>query len=179
MASAVESSPVHVPPGPDHTNLALVASRRHPQTRIYAQVPQQLPTSNTTASPEAARPSNRLRSLNLLEAKARSMFLPESTKPAEKFHGFGMGTVQDDHVPFMQRGVDILHLIPSPFPAVWHTMEDNGQNLDMPTTRDWAKIVTAFAAEWMDLTGMLPQLAPTLEKRTVTNEASTTERTEL
>lgn len=61
------------------------------------------------------------------------------------------GMIGDDHVPFMARGVDVLHLIPSPFPPVWHKMSDDGEHLDMDTTEDWAMLVTAFAAEWMDL----------------------------
>lgn len=31
--------------------------------------------------------------------------------------------VADDHIPFVQRGVAALHVIPAPFPDVWHTME--------------------------------------------------------
>lgn len=31
--------------------------------------------------------------------------------------------MQDDHLPFLHRGADILHLIPYPFPEVWHTMD--------------------------------------------------------
>ena len=61
------------------------------------------------------------------------------------------GMIGDDHVPFMARGVDVLHLIPSPFPPVWHKMADDGEHLDIDTTEDWAVLVTAFAAEWMDL----------------------------
>lgn len=61
------------------------------------------------------------------------------------------GMIGDDHIPFMARGVDVLHLIPSPFPPVWHKMSDDGEHLDMDTTEDWAVLVTAFAAEWMDL----------------------------
>lgn len=34
-----------------------------------------------------------------------------------------MGYIDDDHVPFLQRGVPILHVITSPFPQVWHTMK--------------------------------------------------------
>lgn len=126
-----------------------------------------------------ARLEKRLRDLGLLEAKARRPFLPEADKAADGFHGYGAGVVQDDHVPFMQRGVEILHLIPSPFPHVWHTIDDDGEHLHMPTTRDWAKIVTAFAAEWLDLTGKLPQLASNKSKRSKTNKVPTTERTDL
>ena len=61
------------------------------------------------------------------------------------------GMIGDDHVPFMARGVDVFHLIPSPFPPVWHKMSDDGEHLDMDTTEDWAVLVTAFAAEWMDV----------------------------
>ncbi|KAF2436953.1 peptidase M28 [Tothia fuscella] len=65
------------------------------------------------------------------------------------------GMVQDDHIPFMARGVEVLHFIPSPFPNVWHTANDDGAHLDIPTCEDWAKLVTAFTAEWMDLEGFM------------------------
>jgi glutaminyl-peptide cyclotransferase len=65
------------------------------------------------------------------------------------------GFVQDDHVPFMVRGVDILHIIPSPFPKVWHEATDDGEHLDSDTVEDWARLVTVFAAEWMELEGFL------------------------
>lgn len=66
------------------------------------------------------------------------------------------GRVEDDHLPFLMRGVEILHIIPSPFPAgIWHTMDDDGEHLDMDTTEDWAVLVTAFVAEWMELEGFL------------------------
>lgn len=61
--------------------------------------------------------------------------------------------VQDDHVPFLARGVEVLHIIPTPFPRVWHTMEDDGEHLDMQTVKDWAYLVTAFTAGWLELDG--------------------------
>lgn len=63
--------------------------------------------------------------------------------------------VQDDHMPFMARGVDILHVIPAPFPPVWHRIEDDGDHLDAPTVNDWAIIVEAFVAEWYHLENYL------------------------
>jgi hypothetical protein len=33
-----------------------------------------------------------------------------------------IGGIGDDHVPFLQKGVDVLHLIASPFPTVWHSV---------------------------------------------------------
>lgn len=58
----------------------------------------------------------------------------------------------------MARGIEVLHIIPSPFPTVWHTMNDDGAHLDGDTVQDWAKMVTAFVGEWMDLEGFFPTL---------------------
>ncbi|KOS21649.1 Glutaminyl-peptide cyclotransferase [Escovopsis weberi] len=99
----------------------------------------------------------RMRALGLLEAQPRAPVFPDVDKPAGRF---GRGFVEDDHIPFMRRGVDVLHLIPTPFPPVWHRMDDDGEHLDLAVVRDWARIVTAFAAQWMDLSGHLPALAP-------------------
>ncbi|KAK3983916.1 peptidase family M28-domain-containing protein [Cladorrhinum sp. PSN332] len=100
-----------------------------------------------------AKIEGRMRGLGVLETKPKKSFLYE----AGKKDWFQRGYIQDDHVPFMERGVDILHIIPTPFPAVWHTMDDDGAHLDLPTIRDWTKIVTAFVAEWMDLEGYMPE----------------------
>lgn len=81
------------------------------------------------------------------------MFLHQGKK--EENERWGGGYVEDDHVPFMARGVDILHVITSPFPRVWHTMDDDGEHLDGDTVEDWALLTTAFAAEWLDLEGFL------------------------
>jgi glutaminyl-peptide cyclotransferase len=32
------------------------------------------------------------------------------------------GYIGDDHLPFLQRGVSVLHIIAEPFPRVWHTL---------------------------------------------------------
>ena len=34
----------------------------------------------------------------------------------------GWGSIGDDHTPFLERGVSILHIIPEPFPSVWHKL---------------------------------------------------------
>jgi glutaminyl-peptide cyclotransferase len=101
-----------------------------------------------------AKIESRMRKLSLLETKPSNPFLPEAADKAPmSFRSF----VGDDHVPFMARGVDVLHIIPSPFPAVWHTMDDDGKHLDMPTVRDWSKIVTAFTLEWLDMMEVWPE----------------------
>ncbi|KAF2660525.1 hypothetical protein K491DRAFT_589095 [Lophiostoma macrostomum CBS 122681] len=87
----------------------------------------------------------RMRNLDLLESRPQKPFLPDSNSTV-----FSSG-ISDDHLPFMARGVPILHTIPSPFPGVWHSLDDDGEHLDLPTTRDWAMIVTAFALEWLDM----------------------------
>lgn len=91
-----------------------------------------------------------MRKLGLLETRPRMQFLPEKEKKANQFTP---GFIGDDHVPFLKQGVDVLHVIPTPFPSFWHTMDDDAEHLDLPTLRDWAKIVTAFVAEWMELDG--------------------------
>lgn len=30
--------------------------------------------------------------------------------------------IEDDHMPFLKRGVPVLHIIPSPFPDDWHKL---------------------------------------------------------
>ncbi|CAO2657232.1 Nn.00g033580.m01.CDS01 [Neocucurbitaria sp. VM-36] len=82
--------------------------------------------------------------------RAEPYFLPDGSKGDDAFIG---GFVQDDHVPFMARGVEILHIIPTPFPRVWHEITDDGDHLDMDTVEDWTKLVMTFAAEWMELDG--------------------------
>jgi hypothetical protein len=71
--------------------------------------------------------------------------------------------IEDDHIPFLRRGVEILHVIDaSPsrgFPVVWHNMKgipDDGEHLDLDTVEDWGTLITAFAAAWMELEGFMP-----------------------
>ncbi|KAK8138089.1 glutaminyl-peptide cyclotransferase [Apiospora sp. TS-2023a] len=96
----------------------------------------------------------RMRKLDLLETKPARPFLYEANKVPDQFSKSFVG---DDHEPFMKRGVPILHLIPSSFPDVWHTLQDDGEHLDMPTVRDWCKIVTAFTLEWLDMMEIVPE----------------------
>jgi glutaminyl-peptide cyclotransferase len=61
------------------------------------------------------------------------------------------GGVDDDHVPFLQRGVRILHLIPSPFPTVWHSDNDNKDALDFDTIANLNKVFRLFVARYLNL----------------------------
>ncbi|XP_069765998.1 glutaminyl-peptide cyclotransferase-like isoform X2 [Narcine bancroftii] len=48
-------------------------------------------------------------------------------------------------------GVPILHLIATPFPWVWHTMEDTAENLHPPTIENLCKILSVFVVEYLGL----------------------------
>ena len=93
----------------------------------------------------------RLRDRGLFKStKARTWLNDKDKKETDTFRSYVM---QDDHIPFIARGVPVLHLIPARFPSVWHTINDDGAHLDIPTVEDWALLTTAFAAEYMDLDG--------------------------
>ncbi|KAL1588155.1 hypothetical protein WHR41_03188 [Cladosporium halotolerans] len=96
---------------------------------------------------------DRLRKADRLKSKPDGNFLWEGDKSEHDRWSGGM--IEDDHIPFMARGVEILHIIPSPFPSVWHTSKDDGKHLDLDVVEDWAMITTAFAAEWMELEGYM------------------------
>ncbi|KAG8862214.1 hypothetical protein FRC20_011301 [Serendipita sp. 405] len=63
----------------------------------------------------------------------------------------GWGRIEDDHIPFVHRGVNVLHIIASPFPRVWHTLQDDASALDIPTMKRWNLIFRVFAAEYLRL----------------------------
>ena len=47
--------------------------------------------------------------------------------------------------------VPILHLIPVPFPKVWHTIDDNANAVDYPTVEKLNKILRIFVSEYLEL----------------------------
>jgi glutaminyl-peptide cyclotransferase len=95
--------------------------------------------------------------------------LPMPDGISEEQHSFftndgrTMFGIEDDHLPFLANGVPICHLIPSPFPAVWHTKADDASCLDYPTVHAWAMIMRVFVAEYLGL--RLPALPPSSSKR--------------
>jgi len=60
-------------------------------------------------------------------------------------------SVEDDHKPFLELGVKVLHLIPVPFPRSWHTQQDDRASLDLPTIDALSKIIKVFVAEYLGL----------------------------
>ncbi|KAJ6490587.1 glutaminyl-peptide cyclotransferase-like protein [Mycena vitilis] len=80
-----------------------------------------------------------------------------------------LGGIGDDHVPFLEKGVDILHLITSPFPSVWHTVRDDASALHMPTLRRWNVLFRVFMSEYL-------HLRP--DEKTARSEATAVERSD-
>ncbi|KAI0857685.1 glutaminyl-peptide cyclotransferase [Xylaria cubensis] len=125
-------------------------------------VPSYFPTTHW-AYQGMAKIETRMRELGLLATKPKNPFLPEGNKTADGFRYSGF--IADDHIPFMARGVPILHVIPTPFPPTWHTMDDDADHLDPESIGDWAKIITAFAAEWLELDEFINHTVHDKEKR--------------
>ncbi|KAM0792487.1 hypothetical protein ACM66B_005159 [Microbotryomycetes sp. NB124-2] len=61
------------------------------------------------------------------------------------------GAVGDDHEPFLHRGVPVVHMIPLPFPRVWHTLKDDASALDLDTIKAWTLIIRVTLAEYLGL----------------------------
>ncbi|KAI9682067.1 MAG: hypothetical protein M1817_000121 [Caeruleum heppii] len=99
------------------------------------------------------------------------LFLPDSARytpdpTSSSHHAFPAFLIQDDHIPFLHRGVSVLHLIPSPFPTVWHEMSDDGAHLDGDTVADWAVLMLGFVGEWMGVEGFFEGGSSSKEGRT-------------
>ena len=55
-------------------------------------------------------------------------------------------------VSILRSGVKILHLIPSPFPSVWHEDSDSGWAVDFPTVMRINRILRVFVFEYLGVT---------------------------
>ncbi|KAI1295349.1 Glutaminyl-peptide cyclotransferase [Halotydeus destructor] len=90
-----------------------------------------------------------------LERRLNGLKALEAHKPETETSYFNnrrsFGGIEDDHIPFMRKGVKILHIIPSPFPSVWHKDSDNKQNLDHQSINNLNSIFKAFIVEYMHL----------------------------
>ncbi len=92
----------------------------------------------------------RLASMGFMERYSASSVVsrtPNTYFQLNSIHSF----VEDDHVPFLERGVPILHLIPSPFPSVWHKVTDDRKAIDMFTIENLNKILRVFVIEYLHL----------------------------
>lgn len=59
--------------------------------------------------------------------------------------------IEDDHIPFLRRGVPVLHLIPVPFPDVWHKVSDDKEAVDVKTVENINKMLRIFIAEYLHI----------------------------
>ncbi|KAI7864332.1 hypothetical protein BDF14DRAFT_1958656 [Spinellus fusiger] len=93
----------------------------------------------------------RLESLKLFSGYSKDnvplspMFNPDSYRTYDSY------SYQDDHLPFMQRGVNILHVIPYRFPPVWHNPADNADCIDPSTVEKLSLLFNSFVAEYLEL----------------------------
>lgn len=46
-------------------------------------------------------------------------------------------------------GVPVLHVISTPFPQFWHTLDDTEENMHRPTVENLTKIMAVFLAEYL------------------------------
>ncbi|KAF9653275.1 hypothetical protein BDM02DRAFT_3087680 [Thelephora ganbajun] len=76
-------------------------------------------------------------------------------------HETAFGYIGDDHVPFLSRGVSVLHVISNPFPRVWHKLSDDATALDSSTMRQWNLIMRVFLAGYLNL---MPEPIPHVER---------------
>ena len=59
--------------------------------------------------------------------------------------------IEDDHVPFLRKGIPILHVISIPFPTVWHELTDDETAVDPQTVENLLKIFRQFFLEYFHL----------------------------
>lgn len=58
--------------------------------------------------------------------------------------------VSDDHLPFLQGGVPVVHLIPYGFPRVWHSAGDNLSAVDFVQVKNWSTFFRVWVAEYLN-----------------------------
>ncbi|CAO3570825.1 unnamed protein product [Mortierella alpina] len=91
-----------------------------------------------------------------LEGEEQTEDEMDQLEPEEPVQGFlssaaPWGGIDDDHRPFLERGVPIFHVIPSPFPTVWHTLSDNADVISEEVVEGWANIFRTFTVEYLHL----------------------------
>jgi glutaminyl-peptide cyclotransferase len=59
-------------------------------------------------------------------------------------------TIEDDHIPWLRRGVPVVHLIPAPFPRVWHTSMDTVANLDPTAVTHLTALIHLAAVNYLE-----------------------------
>lgn len=96
------------------------------------------------------RTEDTLGSMSLLKSYTRSGVSREDPPRYFQQQSLHAG-IEDDHIPFMRRNVKILHLIPLPFPTVWHKIEDDRKAIDVDTVENLMKILRIFIVEYLHI----------------------------
>jgi len=91
----------------------------------------------------------RLAKMELLERYASSGVAQYDPRRYFQSQAMRSSMIEDDHIPFLRRNVPILHIIPVPFPSVWHKPDDNASVIDYATTDNLALIIRLFALEYL------------------------------
>ena len=65
----------------------------------------------------------------------------------------------DDHTAFHAKNVDVLPLLPRPFPDVWHKIGDDKSALDFDTIDDLNRVLQVFVVRY--IRGMYVEPEPT------------------
>lgn len=94
---------------------------------------------------------NRLKSIESKLHKAGELEKHYSANDYFTSRNIYSGGIEDDHIPFLRKGVPILHMISAPFPDVWHTERDNESALHYPTINNLNKILRIFISEYLHL----------------------------
>lgn len=68
----------------------------------------------------------------------------ELFKESSQFKNYKGQAIEDDHTPFLPFGVPVLHLIPLPFPTVWHTQADSIEALDAENCKKLSEILYEY-----------------------------------
>lgn len=92
----------------------------------------------------------RMRQNGLLETDKATGFFSEGNKMTVK------AEMAADYMPFMEGGIPFVNVQPLPLPSS-HNLLDDSNSLDLPTVRDWVKIVTGFTLEWLDMMEVWPE----------------------
>ena len=101
------------------------------------QFPNFFPRSTSNCYNLLSRIERHLRNRNMLKKKTQYYFRGN----------YGLFGIEDDHVPFLNENVPILHLVPFPFPTQWHTAKDTIENLNKSNIHDMRIILKCFLLE--------------------------------
>jgi len=96
----------------EHLVLVDLLGAAHPRVRSYY-------PDTAWLFDALVRAETRLRDAGILDPAVlgvRSFFHPRGAGDVS------LGYMGDDHLPFLHRGVSVLHIIAEPFPRVWHTL---------------------------------------------------------